>query len=636
MITFQKQRLGKYILLDKLAAGGMAELYRAMITGVQGFEKLIAIKKILPHMATEEALVRSFIDEAKLAALLHHQNIVQIYDFGSLGDTYFIAMEYLFGKDCRALLRKVREKNTPLELQHALLIASRICAGLDYAHKLKDFQGKPLHIIHRDISPQNILITYEGDVKIVDFGIAKAESQTTMTQMGMIKGKVAYMSPEQAAGKVIDHRSDIFSCGIILYEMVTGTRMFDGDTMQVLAKVREAEFVRPEEIRSDLPEKLLTTLQRALAREPEQRYQTCGDMLTDLEECMQQMGPHPTANALGRYMKSLFAEEISAEEQYMRDITGIGLIQDGPAAMAAPLPQSQAEEETRPAISAALSDDEKVETTNRFASHPPVHSRKSFYAAIIVTIFVVIALLATFIDRQEEPPLPGIGTAVETGTAPATADSFPPGLTAEPESLGTEDPGTELYQQAMDALGAGHYQQAIDLFEKMQQLGPQVKDKIAVSYAEALTGEAENLARTDVKKATQLLEKSTRLNPESEEAHFQLGMLYLRQKDYPKAIASYQNVIALNPEFPDTYFNLGFIHALAKDYAKAETMYARVVELAPAYLDEALFNLALVQNEQGKKAEGLANLEKAVAINPENMPARNYLKKLQGVAGGKQ
>ncbi|MCJ7601039.1 MAG: serine/threonine protein kinase [Desulfobulbaceae bacterium] len=298
MTTFQKQRLGKYIFLDKLAVGGMAELYRAMITGVQGFEKLIAIKKILPHLANEEELVRSFIDEAKLAALLHHQNIVQIYDFGSLGDTYFIAMEYLLGKDCRIITSKAKEKDLPLELPLGLLIVSRICAGLDYAHKLKDFQGKPLNIIHRDISPQNILITYEGDVKIVDFGIAKAASQTTMTQMGMIKGKVAYMSPEQAAGKLIDHRSDIFSCGIILYEMVTGKRMFSGDTMHILAKVREAQFDKPEEVRQDLPEKLLEVLYRSLAKDPANRYQTCDDMLTDLEECMQQLGVHPTANML--------------------------------------------------------------------------------------------------------------------------------------------------------------------------------------------------------------------------------------------------------------------------------------------------------------------------------------------------
>ncbi len=259
MPDFQPARFGKYILVEKLATGGMAQLYRAKILGVQGFEKLIAIKMILPHLAKEHELVSSFIDEAKLAALLNHQNIVQIYDFGSMEDSYFISMEYLFGKDLRGIATKSKEKNLPVSLEHALYIMSRVCSGLDYAHKLKDFQGKPLNIIHRDISPQNIFVTYEGDVKILDFGIAKAASQSTITQYGMIKGKVAYMSPEQAAGKFIDRRSDIFSAGILLYELVTGNRMFTGDsTMQILAKVREAEFDPPESVTPGLPAKVFT------------------------------------------------------------------------------------------------------------------------------------------------------------------------------------------------------------------------------------------------------------------------------------------------------------------------------------------------------------------------------------------
>ncbi|MBU4263937.1 MAG: protein kinase [Proteobacteria bacterium] len=638
MTTFQKQRIGKYILLDKLAVGGMAELYRAMITGVQGFEKLIAIKKILPHLANEEELVRSFIDEAKLAALLHHQNIVQIYDFGSLGDTYFIAMEYLLGKDCRIINSKAKEKDLLLELPLALLIVSRICSGLDYAHKLKDFQGKPLNIIHRDISPQNILITYEGDVKIVDFGIAKAASQTTMTQMGMIKGKVAYMSPEQAAGKAIDNRSDIFSCGIILYEMVTGTRMFSGDTMHILAKVRDAQFERPEEVRQDLPEKLLEVLYRSLAKDPANRYQTCGDMLTDLEECMQQLGVHPSANVLAKYMKILFAEEIIAEEQHMQEITRIGLMQEEAEAKPVVVPppaKETAEVKTSPARD-ALKKTDTDETPVQ--PSPPASPKKTLYAVIAVAIAMVIALMATFVGNKDEPPPTTPTPTEQQQAAPEVAEGSAQVAPVEQQegSPPAETPGTELYQQAMDALVAKRYGDSVKYFEKLLQLGPGMQDKIAVSYAEALVGQAEKLAKTDSKQATELLEKSTHINPDSEQAHFQLGMLYLNQKDYPKAIASFQNVIHINPKFPDTFFNLGFIYALSKDYARAEEMYKRVVELAPSYVDEALFNLALVQNVQGKKAECIANLEKAVAINPKNAPARNYLKKMQEASGANQ
>jgi len=268
MSNFQPTRFGKYLLLEKLATGGMAQLYRAKIIGVEGFEKFIAIKQILPHLAHEGELITSFIDEAKLAALLNHQNVVQIYDFGSMENSYFITMEFLYGKDLRAVIAKAREKGNPVSLENALYLISKVCAGLDYAHNLKDFQGKSLNIIHRDISPQNVFLTYQGDVKIVDFGIAKAASQSTITQVGMIKGKVAYMSPEQAAGKVIDHRSDIFATGILLYELVAGGRMFKGDdTLQILSKVREAEFTPLGSLKSGLPEKLYDIVAKALAKE---------------------------------------------------------------------------------------------------------------------------------------------------------------------------------------------------------------------------------------------------------------------------------------------------------------------------------------------------------------------------------
>ncbi|MDA8121802.1 MAG: serine/threonine-protein kinase, partial [Deltaproteobacteria bacterium] len=323
MAQFQSRRFGKYLLLEKLATGGMAQLYRAKIIGVQGFEKFIAIKMILPHLAEEKELVSSFIDEAKLAALLNHQNIVQIYDFGELEGSNFITMEYLFGKDLRAILAKAREFDMPLGLEYGLFVTSRICAGLEYAHTVKDFQGTPLNIIHRDISPQNVIVTYQGDVKIVDFGIAKAATQSTATQVGMIKGKVAYMSPEQAAGKPVDHRSDIFSLGILLYELVTGFKLFKGeDTLQILARVREADFDSPELVVGGLPPKLYAILNRALAKDVGERYQSCAEMLADIEEALYEQGLRPSARGLAQYMRNLFEKEITAEEALMRDAAG--------------------------------------------------------------------------------------------------------------------------------------------------------------------------------------------------------------------------------------------------------------------------------------------------------------------------
>ena len=307
-------KFGKYWLTDRIAVGGMAELYRGKISGEEGFEKAVAVKKILPHLSDEQEAVRYFIDEARLAALLQHPNIIQIYDFGRLDDTYFIAMEYLFGKDLRTVLQTAEKRGTALSLENALHIAVGVCSGLDYAHNMKDLQGHLLNIIHRDVSPQNVFLTYDGQVKIIDFGIAKAASRISNTRSGVIKGKVAYMSPEQAEGLEVDHRSDIFSVGILLYEMVTGCYMYEGDAMDILSQAREARFTRAERIVRDLPECLVAVLDMALAKHADDRYDSCGDMLSDLEDCIYHLNFRPSGQKLSQFMKSLFDTELKSEE----------------------------------------------------------------------------------------------------------------------------------------------------------------------------------------------------------------------------------------------------------------------------------------------------------------------------------
>ncbi|MDJ0720199.1 MAG: protein kinase [Desulfobacterales bacterium] len=317
MTASEPTKFGKYWLTDRIAVGGMAELYRGKISGDEGFEKAVAVKKILPHLAAEKDAVNYFIDEARLAALLQHPNIAQIYDFGRLEDAYFIAMEYLFGKDLKSVLHLAEERNLPLSLENALHITSRICSGLDYAHNMKDLQGDLLNIIHRDVSPQNIFITYDGQVKIIDFGIAKAASRITSTRSGVIKGKVAYMSPEQAEGLEVDHRADIFSVGILLYEMVTGRFMYDGDAMEILSRARDADFTRPERIVRDLPECVILSLDTALAKDTRTRYSSCGEMLSDLEDCIYHLNFRPSDQKLAQYMKALFENEFESEEASM-------------------------------------------------------------------------------------------------------------------------------------------------------------------------------------------------------------------------------------------------------------------------------------------------------------------------------
>jgi len=314
-------RFGQYELLERIASGGMAELYRARRSGVEGFQKIVAIKKILPHLADNEAFITMFADEAKLAAQLNHPNIVHIYDLGKIdGGGYFIAMEHVEGRDLRAILESARAVGTPLPVPLAIYIASKVASALDYAHRRRDGEGRDLHIVHRDVSPQNILISYEGDIKLCDFGIAKAASKVSQTESGALKGKIQYMSPEQAWGKPIDRRSDLFSLGVVLYELLTEQKLFRGDSdLTVLEKVRAAVATAPSAVNSDVPKQLDAIVLRALAREPDDRYANASEMLRDLEQVLYSYSPAPGSADLAIFLHRLQAEEAAVAEASARE-----------------------------------------------------------------------------------------------------------------------------------------------------------------------------------------------------------------------------------------------------------------------------------------------------------------------------
>ena len=219
---------GNYRLLQKLAIGGMAELYLARRMRPAGQDRTVVLKRILPHLAEDSAFVSMFLDEARIAARLHHQNVIEILDLGAEGDSFFIAMEYIHGEDMRRVAKRAMESNRRLPAALACRVVASAARGLDYAHKRTDQTGRPLQIVHRDVSPQNLLVGFDGQVKVVDFGIAKAIDKATVTASGVIKGKHAYMSPEQAIGRSIDHRTDVFALGVVLYELLTGTGCFGG------------------------------------------------------------------------------------------------------------------------------------------------------------------------------------------------------------------------------------------------------------------------------------------------------------------------------------------------------------------------------------------------------------------------
>ena len=303
-------KFGQYVLVEKIATGGMAEVWKARMRGVEGFQKIVAIKKILPHLSDNQDFIEMFVDEAKLAAQLNHNNIIHIYDLGKIQSSYYIAMEYIDGYDLKTILRRGEDRGHPMTVELALFIASKLASALDYAHRKKDFEEKEMGLVHRDVSPQNVLVSQEGDIKLCDFGIAKAASKASHTQAGALKGKLQYMSPEQAWGRSIDRRSDIFALATVLFEMLTNRKLFTGDNeLSILEQVREARVQPPSIHNDEVTPDIDKIVIKALQKDPANRYQTAGEMARDLDAILYSFKPTPTSADLAIYMHRLSAPE---------------------------------------------------------------------------------------------------------------------------------------------------------------------------------------------------------------------------------------------------------------------------------------------------------------------------------------
>jgi len=265
----------RYRVIEKLESGGMAEVFRAESEGLQGFRKQVAIKRVLPHLSSKKKFISMFLDEARLSAQLSHSNCVQVFDIGVGDNAYFIVMEFVDGANLKAVIEHLKKTGRDFPVEAAVYISLELCKGLSYAHELTDTNGEPLHIVHRDMSPPNVLITKHGEIKIVDFGLAKANSQLEKSEPGIIKGKFSYLSPEAAMGQDVDARTDVFAVGIILWELLASQRLFLGDTdFQTVKKVQAAQVPSISTINKKVPLELERIINRALARDPTQRYTT--------------------------------------------------------------------------------------------------------------------------------------------------------------------------------------------------------------------------------------------------------------------------------------------------------------------------------------------------------------------------
>ncbi len=387
-------RFGQYQLVERIAVGGMAEVWKARMSGVEGFRKTVAIKKILPHLAESRDFVTMFIDEAKLAAELSHENIVHIYDLGKIGQDYFIAMEYVDGRDLRSILNAARERGARLPFGLSLRIAGRLASALDHAHRRRSGNGV-LGLVHRDVSPRNVLVGREGVVKLCDFGVAKAASTVARTQVGVLKGKLEYMSPEQASGGAVDARSDVFSLGALLFEMLTGEPLFSGEgEVALLETVRACRVRAPRAVDPEIPREVDRIVQRALRKDPAKRFPGAGEMQRELEAALRQLGLAPETGDLARWVDELFA---------------------------APVPAAPAEESRAGTASAAVREEPAPEADGR-------RRRRWIAAAVAALAVLALGLVAMGLLRDapsvEEP---------ETETAVAAPAPAPPAAEVEPQ-----------------------------------------------------------------------------------------------------------------------------------------------------------------------------------------------------------
>ena len=419
--------IGKYKLVRLIASGGMAEVYLARQAGAAGFEKLVCLKRILPHLARDKQFVDMFLNEARLAARLDHPNIVSIFDLGEANGNYFIAMEFIDGPSLRAAAKRALERGERLPIPEIVKIVSMAAAGLHYAHDLAGPDGKPLGLVHRDISPDNILVHRNGAAKVVDFGIAKAADSGAFTRTGTLKGKVAYMPPEQLRGDPLDRRADVFALGVVLYEMLAGQRPWSGDSdVSLIGKIMTDEPAPLGTLRPDAPAGLVAVLDRALAKDREGRYASCHDLQADLEALLVSLGKTITAARISDFAKA-YADAIAVpDETTGAAMQAVEAEMNGTGATR-PVPVRRAPAQAREARTAVL---------------PPPPARDRRGVAYGIAAFLSVAAIGgaggyIFLLRRAELPLDPIpverAAAVEQPAPKPTAPEMKQEIAQAPE-----------------------------------------------------------------------------------------------------------------------------------------------------------------------------------------------------------
>ncbi|RKI57685.1 serine/threonine protein kinase [Corallococcus sp. AB049A] len=598
---------GRYELVSWLGRGGMAETWRARLVGAAGVTKSVLIKKVLPEYADDEAFISMFISEARISATLSHGNVAQVFDFGQVEDEYFLAMEFVDGKPLDKVLKRAMKAGLgALPVPVAVFVAMEMCRGLHYAHSRTDGSGRPLGIVHRDISPDNVLVSYEGQVKIVDFGIAKAQLQRGFkTEPGVVKGKYLFFSPEQARGEDVDARTDVWATGIVLYELLCAKLPVDGPPQTVMMKIAHGQIPAPTTLRPDLPKELNDLVMKALAPDRKRRFESSHAFGDALAEFLHAHYPRFSSLSLANLLRVLFRADLTHEG---RELTVPAAFRDeakrwGVPALAKLLDAPPPEQVQTRRIARAVAKPSPLDTTESEAPTVPAgRSRKALYGASTAGgVAVAGAALWFFMaPRAPEPvaqPAPVVPQAVVTVEAPAPkAEPEPPAPAPEVVAVVVpeESPAAPEARQPSRKPSSKSVRPARHVQEEEPKPVPVVEDHspptvVAASAVQETPAAVPESAPAPKKGVLGLLDSkrqevqqkvSSLVKTKQQEVQQKFSGL-LQSQDYDAALEAANDCAANNPGMPECQLMLGAVHAKLNHPRESTQHYETFLKLAP-------------------------------------------------------